>query len=147
MEKTFVMLKPETVQRGLCGRIIARIEEKGFQLIAMKMLIIDEKMAKKHYAEHEGKSFFPELVEHIGSGPVIAMVWEGEGVIGSIRSIMGKTNPLEAMPGTIRGDYAKAMSRNIIHGSDSPEAAEREINLFFKKEEILSYERELKNWL
>ncbi|MEA1960116.1 MAG: nucleoside-diphosphate kinase [Bacillota bacterium] len=147
MEQTFVMLKPETVQRGLAGTIVQRIENKGFRLVAMKMMVIDESLANKHYAEHEGKDFFPELVQHICSGPVVAMVWEGIGAIAAIRSMMGKTNPLEATPGTIRGDYGATMSRNMIHGSDAIDSARREISLFFKDDEVLTYNRTIAHWI
>lgn len=147
MEQTFVMFKPETIQRRLCGPILQRLENKGFKLIAMKLMTIDEGLAKKHYAEHSGKAFFPKLVEHICSGPVLAMVWEGDGVIASIRAMMGKTNPLEAAPGTIRGDFGVTMSLNLIHGSDSPQAASREINLFFKAEESQIYNLSLEKWI
>ncbi len=147
MEQTFAMLKPETIQRGLCGSILQRLESKGFKLVAMKLMVIDKALAKEHYAEHKEKPFFGELVEHITSGPVLAMVWEGDGVIASIRTIMGKTNPLEAAPGTIRGDFGTNMSLNLIHGSDSPQSAEREINLFFTADEILSYNRTLEKWI
>ena len=147
MEHTLVMLKPETVQRGICGTIIQRIENKGFKLIAMKMMIMEEALARQHYAEHEGQDFFEPIIEHMCSSPVIAMVWEGDGVIAAIRSMMGKTNPLEAGAGTIRGDFGANMSRNIIHGSDSVASAIREINLFFTDRELLYYSRSLQNWM
>lgn len=147
MEKTFAMVKPDGVERGLIGEVIKRIEQKGFRLVGLKMMVISEELARKHYAEHQDKSFFPELVAFITSGPVVAMVWEGNGVIAALRSMMGKTNPLEAMPGTIRGDLAVNVSQNIIHGSDSQESAEREIALFFKPEEIVSYSRDVDKWI
>jgi len=147
MEQTFVMFKPETIQRRLCGPILQRLENKGFKLIAMKLMTIDEDLAKEHYAEHSGKSFFPELVEHICSGPVLAMVWEGDGVIASIRAMMGKTNPLEAAAGTIRGDFGVTMSLNLIHGSDSAQSAAREIKLFFNPEELQTYDLSLGKWI
>ncbi|MEQ8176553.1 MAG: nucleoside-diphosphate kinase [Syntrophomonadaceae bacterium] len=131
MEQTFVMVKPDGVQRKLVGEIISRLERKGFILRAAKMMQIDEELAGRHYAEHQGKPFFPGLVEFITSGPVVAMVWEGENAVAAVRKMMGATNPLDAAPGTIRGDLATAMSENLIHGSDSLEAAQREINLFF----------------
>ncbi|HZK44271.1 MAG TPA: nucleoside-diphosphate kinase [Syntrophomonadaceae bacterium] len=139
MEKTFVMVKPDGVQRALTGEIIKRIEQKGFRLVGIKMLTMTEELAKKHYVEHIEKEFFPLVLEFMISGPVVAMVWAGPNVITSVRSMMGKTNPMEASPGTIRGDFAIDVSHNIIHGSDSPEAAQREINLFFKAEEINIY--------
>lgn len=147
MERTFSMLKPDAVQRGLCGEILARIERKGFQLAGMKFMLIDEKLAGEHYREHEGKAFYDELVQFICSGPVLAMVWEGEGVIDAMRQLMGKTNPLEAAPGTIRGDYGRTVSHNIIHGSDSEESAKREIALFFRDDEIVSYQKTIHKWI
>ncbi|MRI67878.1 nucleoside-diphosphate kinase [Gracilibacillus thailandensis] len=147
MEQTFLMIKPDAVQRNLIGEIVARFERKGFKLVAAKLTTISEPLAKKHYAEHDGKPFFHDLVSFITSGPVFAMVWEGENVIESSRKMMGKTNPQEAETGTIRGDFGLVMHRNIIHGSDSPESATREINLFFKKEEIQSYEKNVDYWL
>lgn len=131
MEQTFVMVKPDGIQRKLVGEIISRLERKGFILKAAKMMQIDEELASRHYAEHQGKPFFPGLVEFITSGPVMAMVWEGENAVAAVRKLMGATNPLDAAPGTIRGDLANVMSENLIHGSDSLEAARREIGLFF----------------
>lgn len=141
MEQSFIMVKPDGVERGLIGEIVKRIEQKGFKLCAIKIIRLDEEKAKSHYAEHQGKSFFGELINFITSGPVVAMVWEGEGVIAAIRSLMGKTDPSEAAPGTIRGDLALHTNRNIIHGSDSKEAALREIALFFSSAEIIDYHR------
>jgi len=141
------MVKPDAVQRGLIGEIIKRLEIKGFKLLGLKMIRINEELARRHYAEHEGKPFFEELVSFITSGPAIAMVWEGNNVITSVRSLMGDTDPVKAAPGTIRGDLGASMSRNVIHGSDGPEAAEREINLFFKETEILEYEKTLNSWI
>lgn len=131
MEQTFVMVKPDGVQRKLVGEIISRLERKGFVMRAAKMMQIDQDLAGRHYAEHQGKSFFQDLVEFISSGPVVAMVWEGENAVAAVRKLMGATNPIDAAPGTIRGDLATVMSENLIHGSDSLEAAQREINLFF----------------
>jgi nucleoside-diphosphate kinase len=136
MQQTFVMVKPDGVQRALVGEVIRRIERKGFRLAALKMIQIDRAKAELHYAEHRERPFFNELVDFITSGPVVAMVWEGQSVISAIRALMGKTNPLEAAPGTIRGDYGSDISFNIIHGSDSEESAQREINLFFDPSEI-----------
>ena len=129
------------------AEVIKRIEQKGFRLVGLKMMVISEELAREHYQEHQDKSFFPELVSFITSGPVVAMVWEGKGVIAALRSMMGKTNPLEALPGTIRGDLAINVSQNIIHGSDSTESAEREIALFFKPEELISYTRDVDKWI
>ncbi len=146
MEKTFTMIKPDGVQKGLIGEIIGRIERKGFKLRGLKLMVISPELARKHYAEHQGKPFFGELVDFITSGPVVAMVWEGPGVIAAMRTLMGKTNPSEALPGTIRGDLAVSTSQNIIHGSDSPESAQREIGLFFSPEEIVEYQRDMDRW-
>lgn len=137
MERTFLMVKPDGVERGLTGEVISRIEKKGFRMVAIKMLRISEELAREHYAEHAGKPFFDEMLSFITSGPVVAMVWEGPGVIQSIREIMGATDPARAEPGTIRRDMGTSISRNVVHGSDSPAAAEREVNLFFRKSELL----------
>jgi nucleoside-diphosphate kinase len=131
MEKTFVMVKPDGVRRGLVGEVIKRIESKGYTLAEMKLFTIDEDLAKRHYAEHTEKPFFGELVSFITSGPVVAMVVEGEEAVKGARQIMGATNPLEAVPGSIRGDLASVITENIVHGSDSAESATREIGLFF----------------
>ncbi|NLO22394.1 MAG: nucleoside-diphosphate kinase [Syntrophomonadaceae bacterium] len=147
MEQTFVMIKPDGVQRSLVGEIVSRIESKGFQLKAMKLMRITPELARIHYVEHEGKGFFNDLVEFITSGPVVAMVWAGEGVIASMRLLMGQTNPAQAAPGTIRGDLAVKVDQNIIHGSDSPSAAQREIELFFSAAEILDYQRSIDCWI
>ncbi len=147
MEQTFVMVKPDGVQRSLVGEVIGRIESKGYKLKALKMMMIDEDLAREHYIEHADKVFFTDLLAFITSGPVVAMVWEGEGVIASMRLLMGKTNPIEAEPGTIRGDLAVQMAHNIIHGSDSPPAAQREIKLFFQEQEILDYHRAIGKWI
>jgi nucleoside-diphosphate kinase len=130
------MVKPDGVERALVGEIIRRIEQKGFRLAALKMLQLDRATAESHYAEHSARPFFAQLVDFITSGPVVAMVWEGQSVIPAIRTMMGKTNPLEAEPGTIRGDFGNNINFNIIHGSDSEESARREINLFFEPSEI-----------
>jgi nucleoside-diphosphate kinase len=147
MERTFMMVKPDGVQRGLIGEIISRMERRGFRLIAAKMMLISRELAERHYAEHVGKPFFNELVSFITSGPVMAMVWEGDNVIALSRQMIGKTNALEAAPGTIRGDFAVHTGRNLVHGSDSPESAEREIANFFTPEELLSYKRVIEEWV
>ncbi|AOM82805.1 nucleoside-diphosphate kinase [Salisediminibacterium beveridgei] len=131
MEQTYLMIKPDGVSRKLTGELINRFEKKGFTLRAAKMITISEELAKEHYGEHADKPFFPGLINFITSGPVFAMVLEGNNVIKEARKMMGATNPEEASPGTIRGDFATEMSENIIHGSDSKESAKREINLFF----------------
>jgi nucleoside-diphosphate kinase len=130
-ENTFVMVKPDGVARGLVGEVIARFERKGFTLERMRMLTIDEPLARRHYAEHVDKGFFPELLEFITGGPVVAMEWSGEGVIAAGRRLMGTTNPAEAAPGTIRGDLATVITENIVHGSDGEESAARELEIFF----------------
>ncbi|MCM3088221.1 nucleoside-diphosphate kinase [Bhargavaea ginsengi] len=147
MEKTFLMVKPDGVQRNLIGEIVSRFEKKGFQLAGAKLMQIPQELAEQHYGEHKERPFFGELVEFITSGPVFAMVWEGENVISTARLMMGATNPKESAPGTVRGDYAVTVGKNIIHGSDSLESAEREINLFFKQEELVSYEKQINNWV
>jgi nucleoside-diphosphate kinase len=131
IERTFAMVKPDGVERGLVGTIVARIEAKGYRLVAMKLIIISREVAGKHYGEHAGKPFYEDLVGFITSGPVVAMVLEGGDAITGWRTIMGATNPADAAPGTIRGDYATAIDANIVHGSDSPKTAEREISIFF----------------
>jgi nucleoside-diphosphate kinase len=131
VQQTFVMVKPDGVRRKLVGEVVSRIEVKGYELREMKLFTIDESLAKKHYAEHTEKPFFGELVEFITSGPVVAMVVEGTDAVAGMRQIMGATNPLDAVPGSIRGDFASVITENIVHGSDSLESAEREINLFF----------------
>ena len=130
-EHTFVMVKPDGVSRGLVGEVIGRLERKGLKLEKMRMLTIDEELAGRHYAEHTEKPFFGDLVEFITSGPVVAMEWSGEGAIAVARTLMGVTNPAEAAPGTIRGDYATVITFNIVHGSDGPESADRELGIFF----------------
>ncbi|UFJ42781.1 nucleoside-diphosphate kinase [Brevibacillus humidisoli] len=147
MEKTFIMVKPDGVQRNLVGEIVSRFEAKGFTLVAAKLMQVSRELAEQHYAEHKERPFFGELVDFITSGPVFAMVWQGENVISTARNMMGKTNPADAAPGTIRGDFAVSVGMNVIHGSDSPESAEREMGLWFSKEEILSYEKTTQRWI
>lgn len=147
MERTYLMVKPDGVQRNLIGEIISRFEKKGFKLVAAKLVTLSKETAEKHYAEHKERPFFGELVEFITSGPVFAMVWEGENVISMARQMMGATNPAEAAPGTIRGDYGVQVGMNIIHGSDSPESAEREINIFFTEDELNEYEKTVNKWV
>jgi nucleoside-diphosphate kinase len=137
MERTYIMVKPDGVRRGLTGEIINRIERKGFKIVAMKKMLIPRATAEIHYGEHQGKPFFEGLVNFITSGPVVAMVVEGPGAIAEMRRLMGATRPWEAAPGTIRADFATTVDENIIHGSDSPESAAREIGIFFKPEEII----------
>lgn len=147
MEKSFLMVKPDGVQRGLIGEIVKRFETKGFQLIAAKLLIVSQKQAEVHYAEHKEKPFYGELVDFITSGPVFAMVWQGDEVVSLSRAMMGKTKAADAVPGTIRGDYSVHTGMNLIHGSDSPEAAEREISNFFLPEELVYYEKAISHWV
>jgi len=147
MEKTFIMVKPDGVQRGLIGEIVNRFEKKGFKLVSAKLMQISEDLAKEHYGEHKERPFFSELVDFITSGPVFAMVWEGENAIKTSRLMIGATNPEEADPGSIRGDYAITVGKNIIHGSDSAESAEREINLFFNENELTDYMKQDKTWI
>ena len=138
-ERTFIAIKPDGVQRGFISEIIGRFERKGFKLVALKQLIPSKELAQKHYGVHKDRPFFSDLVDFISSGPVVAMVWEGEGVISSARKMIGATKPLEAEPGTIRGDLAVNIGRNIIHGSDGPDTASFEIDLWFNNEEICDW--------
>jgi len=138
-ERTFVFLKPETVMRGLVGEVISRIEKKGFVIAAMKLIWLDEKQAHKLYEMHKGKPFFEKLVEHVTSGPIVTLVIEGPNAVKALRKMVGPTNPSEAEPGTIRGDYSLETTCNTIHASDSRENAKREMNIFFQKNEVLSY--------
>jgi len=147
IQKTFLMVKPDAVQRSIIGEVISRFEKKGFQLVGAKLMHISQELAETHYGEHKEKPFFGELVKFITSGPVFAMVWEGENVISVSRQMVGKTNPQEALPGTIRGDYGLIVDKNIIHGSDSPESAEREISLFFESEELTFYKKDADAWI
>ncbi len=147
MERTFLMIKPDGVQRNLTGTIISRFEQKGYKLVGMKLMQISRELAEKHYAEHIGKPFFAGTVAYIASGPVVAMVWEGKNVIAGAREMMGATNPNSAVPGSIRGTYGLDISRNVIHGSDSSASAEREINLYFASGELLEYTKDIDRWL
>ena len=147
MEQTNLMVKPDGVQRGLCGEIVSRFEKKGLKIVGMKLMQISKETAENHYGEHKGKPFFDGLIKYITSGPVLAMVLEGENAVSVCRNMMGKTNPAESAPGTIRGDYAMVVGCNIIHGSDSVESAKREISIFFKPEELVSYDRTSDAWI
>lgn len=147
MEKTYLMIKPDGVQRGLVGEIVSRFEKKGLKLVAAKLMTIPKEVAENHYGEHKGKPFFPSLISYITSGPVFAMVWEGENAVQVCRNMMGKTNPQDSAPGTIRGDYCMVTGLNIIHGSDSPASAEREIGIFFKPEELVNYSKDSDKWI
>ncbi|MDQ3460457.1 MAG: nucleoside-diphosphate kinase [Deinococcota bacterium] len=136
-ERTYAMVKPDGVKRGLVGEVVGRLENKGFKIVAMKLMHIPRETAERHYGEHRGKPFFEGLVSFITSGPVVAMVVEGENAILEWRKMMGATNPKDALPGTIRGDFASTIDENVAHGSDAPETAEREIGIFFRPEELL----------
>jgi nucleoside-diphosphate kinase len=146
-EKTFIMVKPDGVQRNLVGEIVTRFEKKGFQLVGAKLMSVSKELAEEHYGEHKERPFFGELVDFITSSPVFAMVWEGDNVISTARNMMGKTNPADAALGTIRGDYGISVGMNIIHGSDSPESAAREMGLWFKEDQLTSYEKTISKWI
>jgi len=147
VERTLVLCKPDAVQRGLVGRIVARFEEKGLKIVGMKMVSVDEPLARKHYQEHVEKAFFFELVSFITSSPVVAMAIEGENAVDVVRKLMGVTNPQQAAAGTIRGDYGLNLTKNLVHGSDSLTSAERELALFFSSDELASYTLDLENWM
>lgn len=147
MERTFVMFKPDCLERGLLGTILTRFEQKGLRLVAMKMLRITPDMAKQHYAEHVSKPFYPGLEEFITAAPVVATVFVGPEVIGVVREMLGATSGLKAAAGTIRGDYSASRQMNLVHASDSPESAAREIGIYFKAEELLAWDPSLACWL
>ncbi len=147
MERTYVMVKPDGVQRNLVGEIISRFEKKGLKIVGIKMLQISRELAERHYGEHKGKAFFESLMEYITSSPVIAMVLEGKEAVGTVREMMGATDPLEAAQGTIRGDFGMDIGRNVVHSSDSLESAARELRLFFAPGEINEYRRGLDSWI
>jgi nucleoside-diphosphate kinase len=147
LERTFLAIKPDGVQRKLVGEIIRRFETKGFTLVGLKLMSVSRELAETHYGVHRERPFFAGLVDFITSGPVVAMVWEGEGVIASARKIIGATNPLTSEPGTIRGDFGVNVGRNLIHGSDAPETAQQEISLWFKDEELVHWQPTLMSWI
>ena len=147
MERTLVLLKPDSVQRALAGEIISRIEKRGARIAAMKLMKVSNELANKHYGEHVGKPFFEGLVSFITSSPIVAMVIESENAVNMVRNMMGATNPQDANPGTIRGDMGVSIGLNLVHGSDSLESAAREIDLFFSPEEIVSYDRDVDRWI
>jgi nucleoside-diphosphate kinase len=147
LERTFIAVKPDGVQRGLAGEIIRRFETKGFTLVGLKLLKPSRELAEQHYGVHRERPFFASLVDFITSGPVVAMVWEGDGVIATARKMIGATNPLTAELGTIRGDFGVSIGRNIIHGSDAPETAQQEIALWFKPEELTDWSPTVTPWL
>ncbi len=147
METSFLMLKPDGVQRGLVGEVISRIEERGLRIVALKMLKIDRSKAEEHYAEHQGKDFYEPLLDYICSGPVVAMAVKGDSAISVIRDMVGATDPKDANAGTIRGDYGLDVARNIVHAADSKESAERELDIFFEKREYQEYSRVEETWI
>jgi nucleoside-diphosphate kinase len=136
-QTTLVLIKPDAVARRLVAEVLGRFEQRGFRIRGLKQLVLEEAVAERHYEEHQGKPFFGELVEFITSGPLVAMALEGPGAVATVRTMMGATNPLDSAPGTIRGDLALELSENIVHGSDSPESAARELDLFFDEDELL----------
>ncbi|KAI4341356.1 hypothetical protein MLD38_026088 [Melastoma candidum] len=147
IEETYIMVKPDGVQRGLVGEIISRFEKKGFKLTGLKLFQCPKELAEEHYKDLQSKPFFPKLIDYITSGPVVCMAWEGVGIVASARKLIGSTNPLQAEPGTIRGDLAVQTGRNIVHGSDSPENGKREIALWFKEGEVCEWTPALAPWL
>jgi len=142
-----VLVKPDGVQRGLIGTVIGRIESKGLKIVGLKLIHVSEELAKEHYGEHVDRPFFGDLVSFITSSPVVALAVEGDNAVSVVRTLMGGTNPQEADPGTIRGDFGMTIGMNLVHGSDSVESAERELNLFFDKNEVLDYVREIDAWV
>lgn len=147
MERTFLAIKPDGVQRGLVGEVVRRYESKGFTLVGMKFMKVSKELAESHYDVHKERPFFASLVDFITSGPVVAMVWEGDGVVAAARKMIGATNPLTAEPGTIRGDFGVDIGRNIIHGSDAIETAQREISLWFSNDELVNWQPQIMPWL
>lgn len=146
-ERTLVLVKPDGVQRQLAGRIIARFEERGLKIVGLKLVKVDRDLAERHYAVHKGKPFFDGLVAFITSGPLLAMVLEGPNAIGMVRTMVGATKPTEAAPGTIRGDLAVEMGQNLIHASDGPETAATEVAIWFRPDELVTYDREIDRWV
>ncbi len=147
MERTLILVKPDAMQRGLAGEVLSRLERRGLRMVGLRLLQVDEALAKRHYAVHEGKPFFEGLVLYITSSPIIAAVFEGTNAIAAARQTMGATSPVQAAPGTIRGDLALEIGRNLVHGSDSPESAAREIELFFGEGGLIAWERSVDPWV
>ena len=147
MERTLILVKPDGTQRGLIGEIIGRFERRGLKLVGMKLMQMSKTLAETHYAVHKERPFYNSLVEYIISGPVVAMVWQGKDAIAAARSTMGATNPVEATPGTIRGDFGMEIGRNLVHGSDSPENGVKEVALFFEEAELVTWERATDIWI
>jgi nucleoside-diphosphate kinase len=146
-ERTLVLIKPDGVQRSLVGRIVARYEERGLRIVGLKLVQVDSDLAKRHYAEHQGKPFYETLVEFITAGPLVAMAVEGPGAIAMVRAMNGATNPVDAAPGTIRGDLAVTTRKNLVHASDGPESAAAELALWFEPQELVTYERGIDRWV
>ncbi len=147
MERTLILVKPDGVQRGLMGEIIGRFERRGLKMAGMKFMQMSEELAGRHYAVHKERPFYKSLVEYIISGPIVAMVWEGNDAIAAARATIGATNPVAASPGTIRGDFGMEIGRNLVHGSDSPENGIKEANLFFSADELVSWGRDADSWI
>lgn len=147
MERTLILVKPDGVQRALAGEIIARFERRGLKLIGMRFIQMSRELAEKHYAVHKGKPFYEDLVKYITSGPVVAMAWEGKDAINAARNTIGATNPATAAAGTIRGDFGMEIGRNLVHGSDEPENGIKEVDLFFSKEELVTWDRVTESWI
>ena len=147
MERTLILVKPDAMQRGLAGEILRRLEARGLRIVGLKLLQVDRALAERHYAEHAGKPFYEGLIAYITTCPIVIAVFEGTDAVEAVRTTMGKTNPRDAAPGTIRGDLGLEVGRNLIHGSDSLASAAREIDLFFRPEELLSYQRAIDPWL
>lgn len=147
MEKTLILVKPDGVQRGLMGEIIGRFEKRGLKLVAMKFIQMSQALAETHYGVHKERPFYNDLVSYITSGPVVAMVWEGNNAIAAARATIGATNPVDATPGSIRGDFGMEIGRNLVHGSDSPENGEKEASYFFSEDELVSWGRDSEKWI
>lgn len=147
MQRTLILVKPDGMQRGLAGQIISRFETRGLKLVGMKLMQVSRELAEEHYAEHKGKGFYEELVSYITSAPVIAMVLEGPEAIEAARMTIGATKPVESSPGTIRGDFGMVVGRNLVHGSDKESSAKREVALFFKEDELVTWQRSSEQWI
>ena len=147
MERTLILVKPDAMQRGLAGEILARFERRGLRMVGLRLLKVDKPMAKRHYAEHVGKPFFDGLVEYITSSPIVAVVFEGSNAVAAARQLMGSTRPAEAAPGTIRADFGLEVGRNLVHGSDSVVSAKREIEIFFEGQRLTSWKRDIDPWV
>jgi nucleoside-diphosphate kinase len=147
VERSLVLVKPDAVQRGLIGEVIARLERRGLRLVAAKFMVVSQELAETHYAIHKGKPFYDGLIQYITSAPVMAMVWEGPGAIAAVRQTMGATRPTEAAPGSIRHDFALQVGRNLTHASDTLENGEKEVALWFRPEEVITWERETDRWI